>query len=74
MAKPNTGPKSVDTLANIVEQVVALRFVERTPTLSDLARLVNTASRLLRFHDVDERIETENKVTLAVAKKLSLIG
>jgi hypothetical protein len=67
-------PKAVDCLVGIVEQAIAYRFVDRTPTLSDLARLTNTASRLLRFTDVDERIETENAATLALVKKRGLVG
>jgi hypothetical protein len=76
MAKPSATEKTraVDCLIGIVEQAVAFRFTERTPTISDLARVVNTASRLLRFGDVDERIETENKVTLTIAKKLQLVS
>jgi hypothetical protein len=77
MAKSTTTaerPKAVDCLVGIVEQAIAFRFTERTPTLSDLARVVNTASRLLRFADIDERITTENQVTLAVAKKLQLVS
>jgi hypothetical protein len=78
MAKPTSGteqrPKSIDTLVNITEQALAFRYPDRSPTLSDVARLVNTASRLLRFSDVDHRIEVENAVTLVVAKKLQLVS
>jgi hypothetical protein len=76
MAKPTTDnrPKALDVLVGIVEQAVAFRFADRNPTIADLSRVVNTASRLLRFGDVDERITTENAATLALAKKLSLIG
>jgi hypothetical protein len=76
MAKPTSTekPRAVDCLIGIVEQAIAFRFTERSPTIGDLARVVNTASRLLRFADVDQRIETENAVTLAVAKKLQLMS
>ena len=76
MAKPaaTEKPKAVDTLINIVEQAIALRFTERDPTISDLARTVNTASRLLRFQDVDQRIEVENAATLALVKKRQLVS
>jgi hypothetical protein len=76
MVKPTATerPKAVNCLIGIVEQAIACRFTERGPTISDLARLVNTASRLLRFADVDHRIEVENAVTLAVAKKLQLVS
>ena len=78
MAKPTSGteqrPKSIDVLAAITEQALAFRYPDRSPTFSDVARLVNTASRLLRFSDVDHRIEVENAVTLVVAKKLQLVS
>jgi hypothetical protein len=67
-------PKSIDTLASITEQALNYRFADRTPTFADIARMVNTASRLLRFSDVDHRIEVENAVTLVVAKKLQLVS
>jgi hypothetical protein len=67
-------PKSVDTLIGITEQALAFRFVERTPTLSDVAKVVNTASRLLRFSNLDERIEVENRAVLELAKKRQLVG
>jgi hypothetical protein len=78
MAKPSATtterPKAVDTLMEITERAVAFRFVERTPTLSDVARVVSTASRLLRFTDLDERIEVENATVLALAKKRQLVS
>jgi hypothetical protein len=76
MAKPTATekPRAVDCLIGIVEQAIAFRFTERSPTISDLARTVNTASRLMRFQDVDQRIETENAVTLAIAKKMGLVS
>jgi hypothetical protein len=76
MAKPTVSerPKSVETLISIVEQAIAYRFTERTPTLSDVARVVSTASRLLRFSNLDERIEVENAAVLALAKKRQLVS
>jgi hypothetical protein len=76
MAKPSTTekPKAVDTLVAIVEMVIPHRFADRQPSLGDVARLTNTASRTLRFQDVDERISVENAVTLAVARKLQLVS
>ena len=67
-------PKSIDTLASITEQALAFRYPDRSPTISDLARLVNTASRLLRFSDLDHRIEVENATVMLLAKKLSLVS
>jgi hypothetical protein len=67
-------PKAVDTLMGITEQALAFRFTERTPTLSDVARVVNTASRLLRFSNLDERIEVENATVILLAKKRQLVS
>jgi hypothetical protein len=67
-------PKGLDVLVNITETALAFRFTERTPTLSDVARVVNTASRLLRFSNLDERIEVENAAVIALAKKRALVS
>jgi hypothetical protein len=67
-------PKAVDVLTGIVDIVLTFRFAERTPTLSDMARIVSTASRLLRFSNLDERIETENQAVLALARKRQLVS
>jgi hypothetical protein len=65
-------PKAVDVLVGITEQAIAFRFAEKTPTLSDMVRIVSTASRLLRYANQDERIEVENAAMLALAKKRQL--
>jgi hypothetical protein len=44
------------------------------PTLSDMARRVSTASRLLRFSNLDKRIETENLAVLALTRKRQLVS
>jgi hypothetical protein len=67
-------PKSIDTLAAITELALNYRFAERTPTLSDVARLVNVASRLLRFDSVDAKIEIENATTILLARKRQLVS
>ena len=67
-------PKALDVLVGIVDIVLTFRFAERTPTLSDMARIVSTASRLLRFSNLDERIETENQAVLALARKRQLVS
>jgi len=76
MAKVSTEqqPKAVDTLIGITEQAIAFRFAERAPSLSDVVRVVSTASRLLRYDNVDERIEVENAVVLQLAKKRELVS
>ena len=66
-------PKAVDTLVGITEQAIAFRYVDRTPSLSDMVRLVSTASRLLRYANQKERIEVENSTVLALAKKRQLV-
>jgi hypothetical protein len=76
MAKAPTTerPKTLDTLVALVDLAIPHRFHDRNPSLSDIARLTNATSRVLRFSNVDERIETENRATLLIAKKLQLIA
>jgi hypothetical protein len=73
--KPANGQaKTLDVLVEISDLAVGHRFVDRTPKLVDVARAVALASRLLRFENIDERIETENAAVLALAKKRSLLS
>jgi hypothetical protein len=77
MAKATTTaerPKALDTLVSVTEIALAYRYADRMPTLSDMARVVSTASRLLRFKDLDERIEVENQVVLTLARKRQLVS
>jgi hypothetical protein len=76
MAKPPAieRPKALDTLVAIIDLVIPHRYPDRDPSLSDIARLTSTASRVLRFSNLDERIETENRAVLQVAKKLQLVS
>jgi hypothetical protein len=67
-------PKALDVLVAISDLAVGHRFVDRTPKLVDVARAVALASRLLRFENIDERIETENAAVLALAKRRSLLS
>ena len=76
-AKPTTTderPKALDVLVGVTEIALAYRYPEKTPTISDMARTVATASRLLRFSNLDERIETENQAVLALARKRQLVS
>jgi hypothetical protein len=66
--------KALDTLTSITEQAIAFRFQDRVPTLSDVARVVSTASRLLRFSNLDERIETENACVMQLARRRQLVS
>ena len=76
MAKPTATerPKALDTLVAMLELVIPYRYPERDPSLSDIARLTSSASRVLRFSNLDERIETENRATLLLAKKLQPVS
>jgi hypothetical protein len=67
-------PKAADVLTAIVDLAIAFRFAERVPTLSDLARLVSSASRVLHVRDLDERISAENAAVLTLAKKRGLVS
>jgi hypothetical protein len=67
-------PKAVEALVGITEQAIAFRFADKTVALSDVVRVVATASRLLRYDNVDERIEVENATVLALAKKRQLVS
>jgi hypothetical protein len=67
-------PKAVDVLMDITERAIAFRYTERNPTLSDVARVVSTASRLLRYSNLDERIEVENATVLALVRKRGLVS
>jgi hypothetical protein len=67
-------PKALDVLVSVTELALTYRYPERTPTLSDMARTVSTASRLLRFSNLDERIETENLAVLALARKRQMVS
>jgi hypothetical protein len=73
-AKATEQPKSLDALIGIVDLAISYRYSEKIPTLSDLARLVASASRVLHVRDLDERISTENAAVLALAKKRGLVG
>ena len=50
-------PKAVDALVDITERAIAFRYPDRAPSLSDVVRVVSSASRLLRYADSDERVE-----------------
>ena len=67
-------PRALDTLVAIVDQAIAFRFAERTPSLSDVARLVGASSRVLHIRDLDERISVENACVREIAKKRSLVN
>ena len=66
-------PKAVDVLVEVTELALSYRYHDREPTISDMARVVSTASRLLRFSDLDERITSENAATVTLARKRQLL-
>ena len=65
---------ALDVLVDVTELALTYKYPDRTPTISDMARTVSTASRLLRFSNLDDRIETENQVVMALAKKRQLVS
>jgi hypothetical protein len=48
---PTERPKALDVLVDVTELALAYRYSDRAATISDMARVVSTASRLLRFAD-----------------------
>lgn len=73
-AKPTEQPKALATLVSIVDLAITFRFPEKTPSLSDVARLVGASSRVLHIRDLDERISVENACGMEIAKKRSLVN
>jgi hypothetical protein len=69
----SSAPKATDTLIAVAEAVLAYR-AEKRVTLALLSRLMNRASGMLRFDDLDQRLEVENAATIAMAKKLGLVS
>jgi hypothetical protein len=72
--KTTEQPKPLDALIGIVDLAIPVRFPSRIPTLSDLARLVSAASRVLHIRDLDERIATENGAVMQLAKRRGLVS
>jgi hypothetical protein len=64
---------ALETLVAITDLALAHRYPGRTPTLGDVARMVGACSRVLHIRSLDERIETENSATVAIARKLGAI-
>jgi hypothetical protein len=60
-------------VTGIAKIVLAYREVDK-PNLGTISRVAGRASRLLRISELDERMSVENAATLALAKKLSLVG
>jgi len=66
-------PDGVVSLTGITKIVLAYRQVDK-PNLGTISRVAGRASRLLRISELDEWMSVENAATLALAKKLSLVG
>jgi hypothetical protein len=60
-------------LVNIAEMVLQHRGEDK-PRLTIVARVTNRASGLLRYDNLDERLETENAATIQIAKKHGLMS
>ena len=71
---PNQGPRPSTSSSTSSELALTYKFPDRVATISEMSRTVSTASRLLRFSNLDEKIETENQVALTLAKKRQLIS
>jgi hypothetical protein len=71
--KTEAQPSALDVLINITDQALAFRFGDKTPSLGAIVRMVSTASRTLHIRNLDERIETENSATLALARKHGVV-
>ena len=67
-------PPALDVLVNVSKAAIDFRYADRNPTLADMARVVSTASRLLRFSNFDERIEVENAALLQIAEARQLVN
>ena len=72
--KPTEQPKALATLVAIVDLAITFRYPEKTPSLSDVARVVGASSRVLHIRDLDERISVENAAVMEIAKKRSLVN
>jgi hypothetical protein len=73
-AKTVEQPKALNVLVDVTELALAYRYPDRAPNISDMARTVSSASRLLRFTNLDEKIEVENQAVLALARKRQLVS
>jgi hypothetical protein len=71
--QPNTEQPTAldDTLATIVNLIVAHRYPDG-PTISDIARATQSASRALHI-DRHKRVAAENNAVLTVARKLNAL-
>lgn len=67
-------PRALDVLTSVSQAAIDFRFGDKSPKLSDMARIVSVASRLFRFSNLDERIETENAALLQIAKERKLVN
>ena len=67
-------PKALDVLTNIAEAAIEFRYADRKVTLVDIGRAVIAASRVIHIKDLDERLETENRAVMAIAKRRQLVS
>jgi hypothetical protein len=67
-------PRAIDVLVGVAEIALEYRYSEKAPTISDMARTVSIASRLVRFSNLDEHIQTENLAVLALARKRQVVS
>ena len=67
-------PKALDVLTDIAEKAIDFRYADKRVTLVDVGRAVIAASRVIYIKDLDERLETENRAVMAIAKRRQLVS
>jgi hypothetical protein len=67
-------PRAIDVLVNVAELALSYKYPDRVATISEMSRTVSIASRLLRYSNLDEKIELENQVIMVLAKRRQLIN
>jgi hypothetical protein len=71
---PSSAATALNVLTSITEEALAFRFGDKTVRLTDIGKVVITASRVLNIRDADERVSVENAAVVALAKKRNLLS
>jgi hypothetical protein len=61
-------------LTAITELALGFRYPGQVPSVSNIVRTVSSASRCLKYQDIDERISVENATVMAIAKRVGAIA
>jgi hypothetical protein len=67
-------PKALDVMTSIAEKAIDFRYANRRVTMVDVGRAVLAASRIIHIKNLDERLETENRAVMQIAKKRQLVS